>query len=39
MHILLVEDDQRISNFIVKGLTEKGYYITLATTGEEAGLL
>ncbi len=39
MHILLVEDDQRISNFIVKGLTEKGYYITLATTGEEARTL
>lgn len=36
MNILLVEDDQRISGFIIKGLTEKGFYVRLAQTGEEA---
>ncbi|CAA7194304.1 response regulator transcription factor [Chryseobacterium potabilaquae] len=36
MNILLVEDDQRISNFLVKGLTEIGYYVTLADSGEKA---
>lgn len=36
MNILLVEDDERISKFLVKGLTENGYQITLAETGETA---
>lgn len=36
MNILLVEDDSRISDFLVKGLNEKGYTVTLATTGESA---
>ncbi|HBV15037.1 response regulator transcription factor [Chryseobacterium carnipullorum] len=36
MNILLVEDDQRISNFLIKGLTEAGYNMTLANSGERA---
>lgn len=36
MNILLVEDDQRISNFLVKGLSEAGYNMTLADSGEKA---
>ena len=36
MRILLVEDDKRISDFTVKGLREKGWFVTLAQTGEEA---
>lgn len=36
MNILLVEDDQRISNFLIKGLTEAGYSMTLADSGEKA---
>jgi DNA-binding response OmpR family regulator len=35
MNILLVEDDQRISNFLVKGLSEAGYNMTLADSGEK----
>ncbi|WP_121964672.1 response regulator transcription factor [Myroides sp. N17-2] len=36
MNILLVEDDSRISDFIVKGLEENGMQVQLASTGEEA---
>ncbi|MCC9043755.1 response regulator transcription factor [Myroides sp. M-43] len=36
MNILLVEDDSRISDFIVKGLEENGMQVELASTGEEA---
>lgn len=36
MNILLIEDDERISNFLVKGLLENGHTIKLAQTGEEA---
>ncbi|WP_419868993.1 response regulator transcription factor [Chryseobacterium sp. CT-SW4] len=36
MNILLVEDDQRISVFLVKGLTEAGYHVVLAESGEKA---
>ncbi|WP_294298972.1 response regulator transcription factor [uncultured Chryseobacterium sp.] len=36
MTVLLVEDDQRISKFLLKGLAENGYQMTLAETGEEA---
>lgn len=36
MNILLVEDDQRISNFLIKGLAEAGYTMTLADSGEKA---
>lgn len=36
MTVLLVEDDQRISKFLLKGLSENGYQMTLAETGEEA---
>ncbi len=36
MTVLLVEDDKRISKFLVKGLTETGYQITLAESGEDA---
>ena len=33
MNILLVEDDKRISEFLIKGLQENGYMVTLAETG------
>jgi len=36
VNILLVEDDKRISEFIVKGLEEKGMHVQLASTGDEA---
>lgn len=32
--ILLVEDDSRVSSFIVKGLNEEGYEVTLAMDGK-----
>ena len=35
MNILLVEDNERISDFMVKGLEEIGYSVTLATDGTE----
>ena len=34
--ILIVEDEERISSFVSKGLTASGYTTTLAQTGEEA---
>ncbi len=34
MQILLVEDDSRISSFLIKGLEELGYSVTLAKTAE-----
>lgn len=36
MNILLVEDDERISKFLVKGLGEAGYQMVLADSGEKA---
>lgn len=36
MNILLIEDDNRISEFIVKGLQENNYNVHLAETGEAA---
>ncbi len=36
MNILLVEDDYRISDFVVKGLEETGHAVTLASSAEEA---
>jgi DNA-binding response OmpR family regulator len=34
MHILLVEDDERISSFVAKGLQEHGYVVDVANDGE-----
>ncbi len=36
MRILLVEDDRRISDFVVKGLEENGFSVTLAPSAEIA---
>ncbi|MYY27372.1 response regulator transcription factor [Elizabethkingia anophelis] len=36
MNILLVEDEARISDFLVRGLKEYGYNVILAQTGEAA---
>ncbi|MYY49928.1 DNA-binding response regulator [Elizabethkingia anophelis] len=36
MNILLVEDDVRISSFILMGLKEYNYHVLLASTGKEA---
>lgn len=36
MTILLVEDDTRISDFIIKGLEENGFQVQLVSNGEEA---
>lgn len=36
MNILLIEDDKRISDFVIKGLEENGFSVTLAITGETA---
>ena len=35
MQILIVEDDKRISDFLVRGLEEAGYTITLCRSAEE----
>lgn len=35
MQILLVEDDHRISEFLIKGLEESGHLVTLCVTAEE----
>ncbi len=36
MELLLVEDNQRISEFMVKGLEESGFSVVLAQNGEDA---
>lgn len=36
MDILLVEDNKRISEFVVKGLEECGFFVTLAENGTDA---
>jgi len=36
MRILVVEDSRRVSDFLVKGLEESGFDVTLAETGIEA---
>jgi two-component system OmpR family response regulator len=36
MKVLLIEDDARISDFVVKGLEENGFSVALAVTGEMA---
>jgi len=36
MNILLVEDDNRISDFVIKGLEEAGHSVALARTAEQA---
>ena len=36
MRVLLVEDDQRISRFVGKGLRERAYAVDVAVDGEEA---
>ncbi len=33
MHILLIEDESKVANFIKKGLEEQGYAVTVATDG------
>ncbi|CDS93869.1 MULTISPECIES: response regulator transcription factor [Sphingobacterium] len=35
MQILVVEDDKRISDFLIKGLEENGYMVTLCRSAEE----
>jgi len=35
MHILVVEDEQKISQFIKRGLKEEGYTVDIASDGEE----
>lgn len=35
MQILLIEDDKRISDFILKGLEENGHFVTLCKTAED----
>src|SRR6185295_7526697 len=36
MHILLVEDERIIANYVKRGLEENGYAVDLALTGQEA---
>jgi DNA-binding response OmpR family regulator len=38
MHILVVEDDLRIAEFVTTGLEESGYTVTVAHDGEDAFL-
>src|ERR1700753_2799040 len=36
MNILVVEDEEKIANFLRRGLIESGYGVDIAHTGEEA---
>jgi DNA-binding response OmpR family regulator len=36
MHILLVEDERMIANYVKRGLEEQGYAVDIAFSGEEA---
>jgi len=36
MDILLIEDNRRLSDFLVEGLRESGFAVVLAETGTEA---
>ena len=36
MHILVVEDEQQIADFVSQGLIEEGYAVDVAATGEDA---
>ena len=36
MRILLVEDDRRAARILAKGLTEEGFVVDVAGSGEEA---
>ncbi len=36
MRVLLVEDDNRIANFVAKGLRENSYAVDIASDGDEA---
>jgi DNA-binding response OmpR family regulator len=38
MHILVVEDDSRIAEFVAQGLRESGYHVSTAGDGEEGFL-
>lgn len=35
MQIVLIEDDKRISNFLIKGLEENGHFVSLCKSAEE----
>ncbi len=35
MHILIVEDEPSIANFVCQGLTEAGYAVDVAENGEQ----
>lgn len=39
MRLLVVEDDQKIASFVVKGLKEAGYAVDRCADGEEAAVL
>ena len=36
MHVLIVEDDERIASFLDKGLRAEGYVTSIATNAAEA---
>ena len=37
MRILIVEDEQKVADFIRKGLEQEGYAVDVATTEKKAG--
>jgi heavy metal response regulator len=39
MHILVIEDEQKVANFIKRGLKEEGYSVDVACNGEEGYFL
>ena len=39
MHILIVEDEEKLANAVRKGLESEGYLVTVASTGEEGFFL
>ena len=34
-HLLVVEDEERVANFVARGLRAEGYTVTVARTGPE----
>ena len=39
MHILIVEDEEKLANAVRKGLESEGYLVSVASTGEEGFFL
>jgi DNA-binding response OmpR family regulator len=36
MHVVLIEDDEKIGSFVSRGLKQEGHVVSWARTGDEA---